>query len=197
MLGLATFLNDDSRTAFVGVDALMDASGQARNTFKAARRELERDGRLASQQSGVGRGKVTEWTALCLPETAGKGVNIVNPVSVVDPLPERKGVNADEERGSIGTLEGGQGQRSDQQEPRTLNRRAKPYGSAAAAQAAKEQDQPQDQEQPLTNSQTRRVRQGPGPVADRDQRFPPDNSESATTDRYAREGLRDSAAPAA
>lgn len=97
LIGLATFLTDNSRTALVGVDALMDASGQARNTFRSARRELEKTGRLASRQTGTGRGKVTEWTVLCLPETAGpagKGVNLVNPVSVADPLPAGKGVNA-------------------------------------------------------------------------------------------------------
>jgi hypothetical protein len=48
------------------------------------------------------------------------------------------------------------------------------------------QDQPQDQEQPLTNSQTRRVRQGPGTVADDARQSPPDNSGSATTGGNAR-----------
>jgi hypothetical protein len=181
MVGLATFLTDDSRTALVGVDALMDASDQARNTFRQARRELEKEGKLASQQTGVGRGKVTEWTALCLPETAGaarKGVSDVNPVSVVDPLLEGKGVNADRERGSTPGEKGGQGQRSDQQEPRTLNRRAKPYGSAAATQTAK--DQGQGQEPSVAKSQRPRLPDGPGTMADDAQQFRPNDAESTT-----------------
>ena len=59
------------------------------------------------------------------------------------------------------------------------------------------QDQPQGQEQPLTNSQTRRVRQGPGTVADDARQFPLDSSESATTGGTAREGEREAAKPAA
>lgn len=200
MIGLATFLTDDSRTALVGIDALMGAAAQARNTFKTARRELEKDGKLASRQTGVGRGAVTEWTALCLPETAEpvrKGVNNVNRVNNVDPLPEEKGVNADSERGSIGPEKGGQGQSADQQEPRTLNRRAKPSGSAAAAQTAKDQDQSQDpgalRLPQVANSKTGSSRLNE-PVVDDAQQFPLHNSESPAAGGNAREG--EPAAPA-
>jgi hypothetical protein len=48
------------------------------------------------------------------------------------------------------------------------------------------QDQPQGQEQPLTNSQNRRVRQGPGTVADDDQQFPRHPSESPAAGGNAR-----------
>jgi hypothetical protein len=194
LVGLATFLTDGSRTACVGVDALMDASGQARNTFKAARADLEKTGKLASRQTGAGRGAVTEWTALCLPETAGpvvKGVNLVNPVSVVDPLPERKGVNADSERGSNGHQEGGQDRAADQQQPNTLNRRAKPYGSAAAAQTAKDQGQ----EPSVRKSQNRRLPDGPETVADDERKISLHDAESATAGTGTRAGRSD--APAA
>jgi hypothetical protein len=132
LLGLATFLPDDTRTALAGFDAITEAAAQARNTARTARRELEKDGKLASRPTGVGRGHVTEWTALCLPEVSPesqKGVSAVNPVSAVDPLPDEKGVKPSHERGSNAPEKGGQGRRSDQQQADTLNRLAKPSGS--------------------------------------------------------------------
>jgi hypothetical protein len=137
LIGLATFMADDSRTTQVGIDALMEAAGQARNTFREARREAEKAGDVISMPTGTGRGHRTQWTVLCLPEVSpeitrlGKGVSDVNPVSAADPLSGLKGVNRSPERGSNDPGKGGQPRGADQQEPRMLNRRAKPSGSQA------------------------------------------------------------------
>lgn len=58
-----------------------------------------------------------------------------------------------------------------------------------------EQDQPQGQGQPITKSQNRRLRNGPGTVADDAQQFPVHDAESATAGTGARARRTD--APAA
>ena len=149
--GLATFMNDESRAIHAGFDAVMEAAGQARNTARSARRELETGGKLASKR-GDGRGNLTLWIVLCLPEVspratpkAEKGVNDVDPlspihmgVSDVDPLSETprepKGGQRPPERGSTTPEKGGQPKSAEQPErDRGLNRLAKPSGSRAAA----------------------------------------------------------------
>lgn len=57
---------------------------------------------------------------------------------------------------------------------------------AAAARTAEDQEQPQDQEQPITKSQDRRLRNGPGTVADDAQHFSRNDSESTTAGTGAR-----------
>jgi hypothetical protein len=84
LVALATWLPDESRSVRVGFGTLLEHTGNARNTVKAARRELEADGRLSSVASR-GRGHLTLWTVHCLPE---KGVSYVDPFSV-----DGKGVN--------------------------------------------------------------------------------------------------------
>jgi hypothetical protein len=91
LIALATFMTDDSLTVTAGFDAVIKVSGQARNTVRTARRELEAAGRIASQSS-PGRGVLTVWTVLCLPE---KGVNVLDPFSA--PV---KGVSQAPEKGS-------------------------------------------------------------------------------------------------
>lgn len=151
LCGLATFMTDESRTARAGFDAVMEAAGQARNTARTARRELETAGKLASKR-GDGRGNLTLWIVLCLPEVsprpaakAEKGVSDVDPLSTfhkgvsdVDPLAEApqepKGGQLLPERGSSSPEKGGQVQRPEQPKPdRGLNRLAKPSVSPAAA----------------------------------------------------------------
>jgi hypothetical protein len=205
--GLATYLNDDTRTARVGWDKLVEASGTAPNTAKKARRELQAQGDLLVVSTGVGQGHVNEWTALCLPEDSRvmpprkprKGVNSANRVSAVDPLLNGKGVNPAQERGSNGIQKGGQTQGADLQQTNTLERLAKPYGLAAASRLAQDQGQDKSQNRvgdgvddeaqpvdagtgpqsnPLANSQDRRVHQGPETVAGQAQQSPLHNSES-------------------
>jgi hypothetical protein len=92
MCALATHLPAESRTAVVAFGDLVAEAGQARGTVRAARQALEKSGMLASRRTGDGRGSVTEWTVLCLPE---KGVSVSDPfssaqgkgVSVSDPFP--------------------------------------------------------------------------------------------------------------
>jgi hypothetical protein len=151
LCSLATFMTDDSRIARAGFDAVMEAAGQARNTARTARRELETGGKLASKR-GDGRGNLTLWIVLCLPEVsprttpqAEKGVSNSDPlssvhmgVSDVDPLSETpqepKGGQRPPERGSTTPEKGGQAQSAEQPErDRGLNRLAKPSGSRAAS----------------------------------------------------------------
>lgn len=129
-------MTDDSRVVRAGFDAVMEAAGQARNTARTARHELETGGRLASRR-GDGRGNLTAWTVLCLPETSplpnvGKGVNNVDPLSAPRPAP--KGGQPSSERGATRPEKGGQAQHTDQPKPdRGLNRLAKPSSSPVAA----------------------------------------------------------------
>jgi hypothetical protein len=151
LCGLATFMSDDSRAVRAGFDAVMETAGQARNTARAARRELETGGKLASKR-GDGRGNLTLWIVLCLPEIsprptpkAEKEVNDADPLSPVhmgvndaDPLPgvrdARKGGQRPPERGSTAPEKGGQAQSSEQpKRDRGLNRLAKPSGSPGAS----------------------------------------------------------------
>jgi hypothetical protein len=128
LTGLATFMGDDSRSVSVGFDALITVTGNVRNTVRIARREFEERGSLSSEP-GNGRGHLTLWTVLCLPE---KGV------SVLDPLyGPGKGVNDGSERGSTSTEKGGQPKRADLQEPeRGLNRLSNPSLSGDLAPLA-------------------------------------------------------------
>jgi hypothetical protein len=121
LVALATWMSDDTRTVRLGFDALTAATGNVRNTVKAARADAAAAGRL-TWQSSHGRGHLTVWTVLCLPE---KGVN------VSDPLPEPvKGVNPATEKGSTEPDKRGQPQTADLQEPdHGLNRMAKSSGS--------------------------------------------------------------------
>jgi hypothetical protein len=109
LVALATWLPDDTRIVSVGFDTLIAETGNARNTVRQARRELEAARKVTSKR-GDGRGHLTLWTVLCLPE---KGV------SDVDPLPGA-------ERGSTSGQKGGQPERADLQgRDRGLDRRAK------------------------------------------------------------------------
>jgi len=140
MVALATWMRDDTRTVRVGLETLIEDAGQARNTARAARRELETQGKLASA-GGRGKGNLTVWTALCLPETASKGVSDVDPLTVeskgvsdVDPFTpgddSPKGVNQAHQKGSTETSKRGQPQLADQLEPEMgFNRLANTSGS--------------------------------------------------------------------
>lgn len=135
LVALATWMTDETRMVRVGFETLIEDTGSSRNTVRNARRELETARKLASKP-GTGRGHLTVWTVLCLPQTAGKEASEVNPVSEVDPLTARKGVNEPSERGSTSTGKGGQPETADLRVPdRGLNRLAKPSSSGAAAPA--------------------------------------------------------------
>jgi hypothetical protein len=99
MVALATWLNDDSMTAVVGFDVLMEQAQLARNTAKDARKTLAADGYL-TWTSPRGRGNRTAWTVHHLPELKG--------VSDVDPFPAA-------EKGSTDPDKRGQSQRADLQ----------------------------------------------------------------------------------
>ena len=161
LIALATWLPDDTRTVRVGFDTLIRDTGNVRNTVRKARRELEGAGQLSSI-AGDGRGLLTLWTVLCLPEKGVnasaplpvKGVNIADPLldvkgvniadPLLDPLPGGvKGVNPVAERGSSDPEKGGQGQRADLQKPvHWLNSRAKPLGQEHSRVALDPYDAP-------------------------------------------------------
>jgi hypothetical protein len=122
LVALATWMDDDTRTVRLGFDTLIRDTGNVRNTVKLARADAAAAGRLIWAQPQRGRGHLTVWTVLCLPE---KGVN------EHDPLPESvKGVNPAAEKGSTEPGKRGQPQTADLQEPdHGLNRMAKTSGS--------------------------------------------------------------------
>lgn len=145
LVALATWMNDDTRVVTVAYSELVKNTGQAPNTVKAARRELEAAGKLASDPGGKFKGNRTVWAVLCLPETAGMGVNIADPhtaeskgVNIADPLATAgKGVNGTDVRGSNGARIGGQPQLADQREPdRGFNPQAKTSGSISLSAPA-------------------------------------------------------------
>lgn len=122
LVAIATWMNDDTNVVRVGVTTLMATTGQARNTFRTARRELEAAGRVISTSGGNGAGDLTSWHVRCLPD---KGVNELDPLTVSD-----KGVKPGPIRGSNNTPEGGQPQRADQPKPvQGLDLRAYTSGS--------------------------------------------------------------------
>jgi hypothetical protein len=145
LVALATRLSDDSRTVRVGFDRLIEDTGNARNTVRTARRELEGRGDLLSKPGGRGRGDATHWTVLCLPEKGTsevdplnhrKRVNDSDPVNEVDPLNGAKGVNGASVRGSIGPQKGGQPEFADLgKSDLELNRRANPSSSGHVREA--------------------------------------------------------------
>jgi hypothetical protein len=137
LVALATFMTDDSRRAVAGVNALMKVACQSRNTFRAARRELEESGSISSIVSGKGPKSLTTWTVHCLP---AYGVNVLDPitdgVNDSDPIQAADGVNPGPLMGSTEPSGWGQAQLADLQEPdRGLNRRAKPSSSLSRALA--------------------------------------------------------------
>lgn len=148
LIALATWLSDETRTVRVGFGQLIADSGTALNTARKARRELEAARKLASTV-GRGKGNLTVWTVLCLPETAfpaeseaaakgtsdvdpfsadSKGTSDVDPFTPVDNSP--KGTSREPQKVPNEAPKRYQGQRADQREPDMgFNLRAKPSGS--------------------------------------------------------------------
>ncbi len=125
LVALATWMNDDTRTVRLGFDALIRDTGNVRNTVRAARADAAAGGRLAWEQPQRGRGHLTVWTVLCLPD---KGVNEPDPLTDAG-----KGVNRPAEKGSTEPEKRGQPQPADLPEPdHGLNRRAETSGSLSA-----------------------------------------------------------------
>ncbi len=149
LIALATWMSDDTRTVRTGFETLITETGNTHNTVRNARRELEALGMLDSQ-GGRGKGNLTVWTVLCLPEKGVnaadpledskgtnevgtfsgdlKGTSEVGPFTPVDNSP--KGTNREPQK--VPTEDGKryQGQRADQQEPEMgFNLWAKPLGS--------------------------------------------------------------------
>lgn len=135
MVALATWMNDDSMSAVVSFDVLMEQAQLARNTARDARKTLAADGYL-TWTSPRGRGNRTAWTFHRLPEL--KGVSDVDLFSE----PDAKGVSdADPfpaaEKGSARPDKRGQAQRADLQGGGDrLNRQAQDDDGRSAATAA-------------------------------------------------------------
>lgn len=122
LVALATFMNDDSRSVKAGFGELIRCTGRSHNTVQAARSELESAGRLTSIP-GRGRGVLTLWTVLCLPE---KGTNNVGTFSAAG-----KGTNQAPEKVPTEGRKRYQAKPADQPEPeRGLNLLAKDSLSA-------------------------------------------------------------------
>jgi hypothetical protein len=104
-VAVATWMSDDSMTAEVSFDVVMEQAQLARNTARDAHKSLAADGYL-TWTSPRGRGNRTAWTFHRLP--ALKGVSDVDPfsaadakgVSDVDPVPAaEKGSTEGRKRG--------------------------------------------------------------------------------------------------
>jgi hypothetical protein len=124
MIAIATWMTDDSTTAEISFEVVMDQAQLARNTARDARAALMADGYL-TWTSPHGRGRLTVWTFHRLPElkgvsdpdlfTAANGKG----VSDVDPLPAA-------EKGSATVQKRGQPQHADlRKHSDKLNRLAK------------------------------------------------------------------------
>jgi hypothetical protein len=125
LVALATWMDDHSRVVRVGFDALIAVSGRTHNTIRKARRELEDGGKVITVTGG-GRGHLTLWTVLCLPE---KGTNVLGPL-----LETGKGTNPGPERVPTEGQKGYQPELADLGKPEPgLNRSAKPSSSLSRA----------------------------------------------------------------
>jgi hypothetical protein len=152
-------MGDQTRTVSVGFSQLITDTGQSHNTVRNARRELEGDGKLASKR-GDGRGHVTFWTVLCLPEKGTsevgtlsdereKGTSEVGTLS--DDGEARKGTNRGPERVPTEGQKGYQPKRADQREhDRGLDLIARPFSKELSEPANEGQNG--DEKQPGTLS---------------------------------------------
>jgi len=151
LIALATWMSDETRTVRVGFETLIRESGKSHNTIRNARRELEAAGKLASH-GGRGKGNLTVWTALCLPE---KGV------SDVDPHADPKGTSevgtfSGESKGTseVGTFTSvGDSAKGTNREPQKV-----PTGGSK-----RYQPQPADQPEPEMGFNSRAKPLSPGP----------------------------------
>lgn len=135
LIALATWMGDYTRTVRLGFDQLVTDTGKSHNTIRKARRELEDATKLVSER-GDGRGHMTLWTVLCLPEKGTNGIGTLSDdekgTNVLGTLPGGgKGTNSGSERVPTEGDKGYQPKRADQRKPdRELNRIAKPSSPA-------------------------------------------------------------------
>lgn len=109
LLALATYMDDDSRNVKVGFSALTEATGRSADTARRGRKGNQKAGRI-SYLPGRGRGHLTTWTVLCLPQKGGNnGAPFSADVKGVQPGSEKGGNHADK-RGATN--------HPDQQEPK-------------------------------------------------------------------------------
>lgn len=109
LVALATYLTDDALSVRVGFATLTEESGLSRRWARVARADLSEKGHLA-YKPGLGRGHLTLWTVLCLPEKGyRRGASIAG---------AEKGHPTADKRGTL--LRADQGERD-----RRLNHQAK------------------------------------------------------------------------